>query len=74
LQLLFIDLLIIYRSKINIVLTARSSICSSSFIICIYGFYISQSSFSFFILEFSTCIPLTFFSQYMAYIIFVSKL
>jgi hypothetical protein len=41
LQLLLMNLLIIYRLKINIVLTARSSICSSSSIFYIYGFYIS---------------------------------
>ncbi len=35
LQLLLTDLLVIYRSKINIVLIVESSICSSSFVPCI---------------------------------------
>jgi hypothetical protein len=41
LQLLLMDLLVISRSKVNIVLTAWSSIYSSSFVLYIYGFYIS---------------------------------
>jgi len=46
LQLLLIDLLVICRSKINIMLTIRSSIY---FVLCICGFCISQSSNSSFI-------------------------
>jgi hypothetical protein len=41
LQLLFKDLLVIYKLKINIMLTVGSSICFSSSVFCIYGFYIS---------------------------------
>jgi hypothetical protein len=43
LQLLIIDLLLIYRSKITIVLTVGSSICYSSSVFCISPF--SSSSF-----------------------------
>jgi hypothetical protein len=44
LMLLFKDLLIICSSTINIVLTVGSSICSSSSLLHISGFYMSQSS------------------------------
>jgi hypothetical protein len=44
LQLLLTNLFVIYRSTINIVLTIRSSLCSSSSILFICGFYISRSS------------------------------
>jgi hypothetical protein len=53
LQLLLMNLLVIYRSKINIMLIVGSSIYSSSSILCIYGFFISQASSSSFILKFS---------------------
>jgi len=54
LQLLFIDFLVICRSKINIMLTVRSSFYSSSFVFCIYGFCISQFSSSSCVSEFFT--------------------
>jgi hypothetical protein len=41
LQLLFMDLLFIYRSKINIVFIVGSLICSSSLTFFICGFYTS---------------------------------
>ncbi len=64
LQLLFTNLLIIYRSKINIVLIVGSFICSSSLILYIYDFCISQSSSSSSISKFSAWTPLGFCSQY----------
>jgi hypothetical protein len=53
LQLLPVDLLVIYSSKINIVLTVGSFIYCSSSLLCIHGFCISRSSFSSSISKFS---------------------
>jgi hypothetical protein len=62
-ELLLTDLLLIYRSKINIVFTSRSLIYSSYSAFFSRGFYISQSSLSSSVSEFSAWTPHALCSQ-----------
>jgi hypothetical protein len=63
-QLFLTDSLVICGSAINIMLTARSSICSSSSLLRIYGFYMSQASSSTSIWKSFASSPLVLCSQY----------